>query len=136
MAEETTEGMITFTIDVPSGRIEELQQLLDGLEVRFDPERQVIALNDAMMSQSVAMGHHLPGMVVGMNHYLDEAKLTPRIPENHEKWSTLRRQELLQLAIENFDWDDNTVTNTWWNDEGITWQELTQDHPRVFEERE
>ena len=136
MSEETRGGMITFTIDVPSRKIEELKQLLDGLEVRFDPERQVIAFNDAMMSQSVAMGHHLPGMVVGMNHYLDEAKLTPRIPEGHEKWSTLRRQAFLQFAIENFNWDDNTVNHTWWDDEGITWQELTRDHPLVFEEGE
>ena len=136
MAEETTAGMITFTIDVPSGRIEDLKQLLEGLGVRFDPKRQIIAFNEAMMSQSVAMGHHLPGLVEGMNHCLDDAKLTPRIPDGHEKWSILRRQEFLQFAIENFDWDDNTVTNTWWDNDGIPWQELTQDHPLVFEERE
>ena len=134
MSEETTGGTITFTIDVPSRRIEELKQLLEGLDVRLDPKRQVIAFNEGMMSQSVAMGHHLPGMVEGMNRCLDEAKLTPRIPEGHEKWSILRRQEFLQFAIDNFDWDDNTVSNTWWNGEGITWQELTRDHPLAFEE--
>ena len=136
MSEETTGGTITFTIDVPSRRIEELKQLLEGLDVRLDPKRQVVAFNEAMMSQSVAMGHHLPGMVEGMNRCLDEAKLTPRIPEGHEKWSILRRQEFLQFAIDNFDWDDNTVSNTWWDNEGITWQELTRDHPLVFEEGE
>ena len=136
MSEETTGGTITFTIDVPSRKIEELKQLLEGLDVRLDPKRQVVAFNEAMMSQSVAMGHHLPGMVEGMNHCLDEAKLTPRIPEGHEKWSILRRQEFLQFAIDNFDWNDNTVSNTWWDNEGITWQELTRDHPLVFEEGE
>ena len=134
--EEITGGTVTFTIDVPSRRIEELKQLLEGLDVRLDPKRQVIAFNEAMMSQSVAMGHHLPGLVEGMNRCLDDAKLTPRIPDGHEKWSILRRQEFLQFAIDNFDWDDNTVTNTWWDNEGITWQELTQDHPLVFEEQE
>ena len=132
MSEET----ITFIIDIPSGRIEELKQLLEGLEVKFDSENQVVAFNDTLMCHSVAMGYHLPGMVVGMNRYLNEAKLTPRIPEDHEKWSTERRQAFLQFAIENFDWDNGTVTYTWWEDEGIIWLELTQDHPRVFEEQE
>ena len=136
MSEETTGGSVTFTIDVPSRRIEELKQLLEGLDVRLDPKRQVIAFNEGMMSQSVAMGHHLPGMVEGVNHYLDEAKLTPRIPENHEKWSILHRQEFLQFAIDNFDWEDSTVNYTWWDGEGIAWQEITRDNPLVFEEGE
>ena len=136
MSEDTRGGTITFTIDIPNGRIEELKQLLKGLEVRFNPENQIVAFNDAMMCHSVAMGHHLPGMVVGMNRSLDEAGLTPRIPEDHEKWSIERRQAFLQFAIENFDWDNSTVNYTWWEDEGITWRELTRGHPLVFEERE
>ena len=108
MSEDTRGGTITFTIDIPNGRIEELKQLLKGLEVRFNPENQIVAFNDAMMCHSVAMGHHLPGMVVGMNRSLDEAGLTPRIPEDHEKWSIERRQAFLQFAIENFDWDNST----------------------------
>ena len=78
MAEETTGGTVTFTIDVPSRRIEELKQLLEGLEVQFAPENQVIAFNDTLTCHSVAMGYDLPGMVVEMNRYLDEAKLTPQ----------------------------------------------------------
>ena len=136
MSEDTKEETITFIIDIPSSRIEELKQLLEGLEVQFDPENQVIAFNDTLMCHSVAMGYHLPGMVVGMNRYLDEAKLTPRIPEDHEKWSTKRRQAFLQFAIENFDWDNSTVNYTWWENEGIIWLELTQEHPLVFEEQE
>ena len=127
---------ITFIIDIPSSRIEELKQLLEGLEVQFAPEDQIIAFNDTLMGHSVAMGYHLPGMVVGMNRYLDEAKLTPRIPEDHEKWSTERRQAFLQFAIENFDWDNSTVNYTWWEDQRIIWLELTQDHPLVFKEQE
>ena len=71
-----------------------------------------------------------------MNRSLDEEKLTPRVPEDHEKWSTERRQAFLQFAIYNFDWENGAVTYTWWEDEGIIWQELTQDHPLVFEEQE
>ena len=136
MSENTRGKTITFTIDIPSGRIEELKQMLEGLEVRFDPQSQVVAFNDAMMSQSVAMGHHLPGMVVGMNQSLDEAGLTPRIPEDHEGWSIERRQAFLQFAIENFNWDDDRIDQEWWADEGINWEELTTRYPMVFREHE
>ena len=136
MAEDTKEKTITFVMDIPNSRIEELKQLLEGLEVQFDPENQVVAFNDGLTCHSVAMGYDLPGMVVGMNRYLDKAKLTPSVPEDHEKWSTERRQAFLQFAIDNFDWDNGTVTYTWWEDEGIIWLELTQDHPLVFEEQE
>ena len=135
MSEDTREETITFIIDIPSGRIEELKQLLEGLEVQFDPENQVVAFNDTLMCHSVAMGHHLPEMVLGMNRYLDEAKLTPRIPEDHEKWSTERRQAFLQFAIENFDWDNSTVNYTWWEDEEINWEDIATRYPRVFEEQ-
>ena len=127
---------IPFIIDIPSSRIEELKQVLEGLEIKFDPENQVVAFNNALTCQSVAMGYDLPGMVVEMNRYLDETKLTPRIPEDHKKWSTERRQAFLQFAIENFDWDNSKVNYTWWENERIIWQELTQDHPPVFEEQE
>ena len=69
---------------------------------------------------------YLPGMVEKINRRLDKEKLTRPTPENHKKSNTLRRQEFLQIAIENFGWDDNTVTNTWPDDEGITPRELTQ----------
>ena len=53
---------------------------------------------------------------------------TPQIPDGHEKWNTLRSQAFLQLAIENFDWDDSTVNHTWWDNEGIARQEPTRDN--------
>ena len=71
---------------------------------------------------------YLPEMVEKINRRLDKEKLTPPTPENHKKSNTLRRQEFLQIAIENFGWDENTVTNTWPDDEGITPRELTRDN--------
>ncbi len=136
MSEDNRKKTITFTIDIPSGRIVELKQLLEGLEVRFDPQSQIIAFNDAMMSQSVAIGHHLPGMVAGMNRSLDEAGLTPRISEDHEGWSIERRQAFLQFAIENFNWDDDKINQEWWVDEGISWEEVTTRYPLVFGEQQ
>ena len=70
---------------------------------------------------------YLPEMVEKINRRLDKEKLTPPTPEKHKKSNTLRRQEFLKLAIENFGWDENTVANTWPDDEEITPPELTGD---------
>ena len=76
--------------------------MLEAAGVRFDPERQVIAFNEAAMDQAVAMGHHLPGMLEGVNRRLDEEGLTPRVPTNHHEWSIERRHAFLEFAIVNF----------------------------------
>ena len=127
---------IAFILDMPSGMIEELKQAMEGLKVIFDPNRQVVAFTHGITSQTVAMGHDIPGMVLEINRRLHEAGLTPRIPGGHEKWSTLRRQAFLQFSLANFDWVDNRINEEWWVEEGITWRKLTRDNPLIFKEPE
>ena len=128
--------VITFTIDVPAEGVDGLKPVLEATGVRFDPARQVVVFNDAMLDQAVAMGHHLPGMVEGLNQHLDEDGLTPRVPTDHHEWNIERRHAFLQLAIENFDWDENEVGYDWWKDEGMSWEKLAEEHPMVFKGRE
>ena len=125
---------IAFVLDIPIGRIEELKQALEGLEIKFAPENQVVAFNDAIRSQPVGMGHHIPEMVLSINGRLDDEGLTPRIPQDHEGWSTLRRQAFLQFAMHNFDWNDNMINQEWWPEE--SWEDLATRYPLVFEEPE
>ncbi len=125
---------IPFIIDIPSSRIEELKQVLEGLEIKFAPENQVVAFNDATRSQPMAMGHHIPEMVLSINWTLDEDGLTPMIPKDHEGWSTLRRQAFLQFAMHHFHWNDNMIKQERWPEEN--WEDLTKRYPMVFEEPE
>ena len=71
---------IPFILDIPRDKIEELKQALEGLEIKFAPENQVVAFNDAIRSQPMAMGHHIPEMVLSINWTLDEDGLTPGYP--------------------------------------------------------
>ena len=128
--------VITFTIDVPAEEVSRLKPMLEATRVRFDPARQVVVFNDAMLDQAVAMGHHLPGMVEGLNRRLDEDGLTPRVPTNHHEWNIERRHAFLQFAIENLDWEENEVGYDWWKDEGMSWDRLTDEHPLVFKGQE
>ena len=128
--------MVTFTIDVLPEEIDGVKLMLEAAGVRFHPERQVIAFNDAALDQAVAMGHHLPGMLEGVNHSLDEEGLIPRVPTNHQEWSIERRHAFLQFAIDNFRWDDESVEGSWWKEEGTSWEELAAQHPLVFQAKE
>ena len=128
--------MITFTIDVLPEEISGLRTLLEARGVRFDPERQVIAFNNAALDQAVAMGHHLPGMLESVNQSLDEEGLTPRVPTNHQEWSIQRHYAFLQFAIDNFSWDGESVSESWWKDDGKSWEELAAGHPLVFQATE
>ena len=125
---------IPFIIDIPSSRIEELKQVLEGLEIKFDPENQVVAFNDATRYQPMAMGHHIPEMVLSINWTLDEDGLTPMIPMDHKKWSTERRQAFLQFAMHNLYWNDNMINQESWPEE--SWEDLVKRYPMVFEEPE
>ena len=126
------QNMITFTIDVPAEEVDRLGAGLAAMGVRFDPAQQVIVFNDAMLDQAVAMGHHLPGMLTGVNQHLDEDGLTPRVPTDHHEWSIERRRAFLQFAIDNFNWEGQSVGDGWWKDEGTSWESLTENHPLVF----
>ena len=128
--------MITFTINVPAEEVDRLKPMLEATGVRFDPTRQVVAFNETMLDKAVAMGHHLPGMVEGLNRRLEDEGLTPRIPTDHEEWTIERRHAFLQLAIENFDWEENVVGYDWWKDEGMSWDRLADEHPLVFKGQE
>ena len=129
---------IPFIIDIPSSRIKELKQVLEGLEIKFNPEDQVVAFNDDVTCHSVAMGHHIPEMVLSINWALDEDGLIPIIPMDHEKWSTERRQAFLQFAMHHFElsfhWNDNMINQESWPDE--SWEDLVKHYPMIFEEPE
>ena len=129
---------IPFIIDIPSSRIEELKQVLEGLEIKFNPENQVVAFNDDLTCHSVAMGHHIPEMVLSINWALDEDGLIPIIPMDHEKWSTERRQAFLQFAMHYFElsfhWNYNMINQESWPEE--SWEDLVKHYPMVFEEQE
>ena len=124
--------VVTFTIDVPTEDMDRLGDGLAAMGVRFDPAQQVIVFNDAMLDQAVAMGHHLPGMLTGINEHLDEGGLTPRIPTNHEEWSIERRHAFLQFAIDNFNWEGQAEGDSWWKDEGKSWEEMVTQNPLIF----
>ena len=124
--------MNRFVIEVPPKGVETLRETLEDRELRFDPSRKFIALNERTLDNGVALGHHIPEMLEGISHLLDEEGLTPRVPTDWQEWSSQRRHAFLQFAINNFIWDGTTALDGWWQHDGITWEELARRNPGVF----
>ena len=122
----------TFTIDVPDNKVDDLKTALEGVEIRFDPDRQLIAFQESLMESCVAMGHHTPNLVQEINRQLKEAGLTPMVPTDHEDWTLDRRMAFLEFAISNFDWIDNDIKSAWWRHDGQNWEEIVAEHSLVF----
>ena len=123
---------LTFTIDVLDTKVEDLKEALDKLEIRFKPERQLVAFCGSFMETAVAMGHHTPDLIEGVNQQLWRANLTPLVPTNKEEWNLARQLSFLEFAINCFDWIDNDLENAWWRAEGKRWEEIVKEHPLVF----
>ena len=124
---------LTFTIDVPDSKIEELREALGRLDIQFQPERQIIAFEESLMETCVAMGHHTPDLVQEINRQLTKAGLTPPVPTDHETWPMTRRMAFLEFAISHFDWVDHDLDNSWWRTEGRNWDQVVAENPLVFE---
>ena len=129
---------IRYTIDVPQEAIPELEQLMERHQTHFHPRRQITAINDVFMENSTAMGHHVPDLIQGMNRFLEQQGLEPRVPENHGEWEIPRIQEFLILAVNQFQWQDNEVAQAWWQEDGRTWEQVVKEHQEIFssDERE
>ena len=129
---QTHEPMIQLTINVPLSKMPSLQEFMDGKGIYLNPNRQVTALNEELMDNAVAMGHHIPNLIQGINQHLRTARIAPEIPTNHEDWSLERRQQFLQLAIREFQWNENHIEYSLWEEDGRPWDEVVANHPDVF----
>ena len=123
---------VNYFITVPPDHIDELAAFMAERNIPFDPNRNVIAVNEAFMDQSMALGHHVPQLLSAVNRRLRENGLQPTIPENHGEWNPETTREFLELAVTEFAWSDDRITHALWEEDGRTWREVTEDRPLLF----
>ena len=133
---QNADPMIQLTIQVPLRHIKSLQEFMDRQGIHLDVDRQVTAINDALMDNAVAMGHHIPDLIMGINRHLKTSRNSPEIPMDHERWSLEQRQQFLELAIREFQWNENHIEYSLWEEDGRPWLEVVAQHPRVFASQE
>ncbi len=130
------QDIISYYVNIPEDLVDELANWMKQRNLTFGPNRSVIALNENFMDLSVAMGQHVPALLKSINDHLRENDCRPAVPENHEDWTPAQTQEFLNLAITQFSWSDARIVDAWWEHDGNTWQEVAQEYPRLFPERE
>ena len=123
---------LTYTVNIPSCYLDEVQYFMHELGLDFDPKRQITAINDVLMEASTAMGHHAPSLIEALNHHLKERGLSPTVPDYDDNWTPEGLQEFLRMAVDKFHWVDDYVNTDWWEHDGKSWEDVVKEHPKVF----
>ncbi len=127
------EYMIEYLIDLPVNRIEEVEQILRKAGIYFDQRNHMVAINEAFRDQSaMALGKQVPQMVESINAYLENRRLRPQIPQDHQDWDIYRYYRFLQFAMDQFSWNGSKVEEAWWQHDGRSWTEIAQEYWEIF----
>ena len=134
-----------FLIRMPEELAQKAADALREVGVYFRPEAHMCLLDrerlmifhgaeehDAV-GPPVNFGEDLPELMDGINGYLDDRGITPRLPEYQESWTLLQRLEMLQLTTLEVLWvgfrpivSDNFPQNQEY------WREYIRQFPSLF----
>ena len=74
-----------------------------------------------------------PHLVREINELLTERRRTPLIPSFNDRWSLERRNQMLQLAVNEFTWDHyQQIGTVLWEHRQQPWAAEAADYPLVF----
>ena len=125
---------LTFTISALPGQVNLLFETLHQAGFDADPQKALTCRNDTAAQYQTAVGADAPDLVQEINKYLWENDCRPLVPENTGEWDLERLNQFLELAMQNFDWEDQRIANTWWSAQSIRWHQIVRENPQVFTE--
>ena len=125
---------ITFAIDIPPELVAAAVAALAEVGVDLRPQRDLINY-DAEAPDRPRRGADLPHLVRSINELLTERRRTPLIPSSNDRWSLERRNQMLQLAVNEFTWDHYQIDTVLWEHRQQPWADVAADYPLVFAQR-
>ena len=99
-----SDASMTFAIDIPPELVAGAGAALAEAGVDLRPERDLINY-DPDAPDRPRRGADLPHLVQEINELLTVRRRTPLIPSFNDRWSLERRNQMLQLAVNEFTWD-------------------------------
>ena len=125
---------MTFAVDIPPELVAAAVAALAevGVDLRPEPDLTNYA-PDA--PDRPRRGADLPHLVRSINELLTERRRTPLIPSFNDRWSLERRNQLLQLAVNEFTWDHYQIDTVLWERRQQPWADVAADYPLVFAQR-
>ena len=122
-----------FLVTVPEERVDELARLMTEHGFEFDADLHQFAVpfenTDPMFPAH--FGHHIPDLVQGLNRFLAEQKIHPKIREDVHNWSYTQRADFLELTVNEFTWYGFRVGGAWWRDDDRPWSEIMEKYRDV-----
>ena len=104
MTPDGSTASMTFAIDIPTELVVKAVAALAEVGVDFRPQQDLINY-DAEAPDRPRRGADLPHLVREINELLTERRRMPLIPSFNDRWSLERRNQMLQLAVNEFTWD-------------------------------
>ena len=129
-----SDASMTFAVDIPPELVAAAVAVLAEAGVDLRPQRDLINY-DAEAPDRPRRGADLPHLVHSINELLTERRRTPLIPSFNDRWSLERRNQMLQLAVNEFTWDHYQIDTVLWEHRQQPWADVSADYPLVFAQR-
>ena len=125
---------MTFAIDIPPELVARAVTALAEAGVDLRPQRDLINY-DPDAPDRPRRGTDLPHLVREINELLAERGQAPLIPSFNDRWSLERRNQMLQLAVNEFTWDHYRIDTVLWERRQQPWADVAAEYPLVFAQR-
>ena len=129
-----SDASMTFAVDIPPELVAAAVTALAEVGVDLQPQRDLINY-DAEAPDRPRHGADLPHLVRSINELLTERRRTPLIPSFNDRWNLERRNQMLQLAVNEFTWDHYQIDTVLWERRQQPWADAAADYPLVFAQR-
>ena len=129
-----SDASMTFTIGIPPELVARAVAALAEAGVDLRPEPDLINYAPDAPDRP-RRGADLPHLVRSINELLAERRRTPLIPSFNDRWSLERRNQMLQLAVNEFTWDHYQIDTVLWEHRQQPWADVAADYPLVFAQR-
>ena len=129
-----SDASMTFAVDIPPELVARAVAALAEAGVDLRPEPDLINY-DPDAPDRPRRGADLPHLVRSINELLTERRRTPLIPSFNDRWSLERRNQMLQLAVNEFTWDHYRIDTVLWERRQQPWADAAADYPLVFAQR-
>ena len=145
MTTEKTTLELEFLLRIPTDQVQQARKALESVEIDFHPETQMCVLDrERELIFHGADQHHtvgppinfaedIPDLIEGLNEYLDELGITPRLPEYRPEWTLEQRHEMLRLATREVLWVGfRPLVSDIFPRDWESWREYIRGFPSLF----
>ena len=131
-------GEVEYLLRVPDQKIRAVARALKREGIPFDAIGDLVSIDLELAEPPapVHFGKEIADLINGINEFLQQRNLSPRVPRAYNRWSVARRHNFLRMATREFTWRGLRVDGTWWDEQANGWRDVVARYPSVFGSQE